>query len=107
MTIAAKIIHINAGGMVMWFAIILLIEKLFLSKLLNKTPKVFRWLYSFILINIGWIIFRSESFELMIYVFKNIFVISNLSINMILSLYSYSILPTVIIQFYRLLNKKC
>lgn len=38
---------------------------------------------------------------------KNIFVISNLSINMILSLYSYSILPTVIIQFYRLLNKKC
>ena len=60
----------------LYFAIILLIEKLFLSKLLNKIPRVFRWLYSFILIYIGWIIFRAESFELMTYVFKNIFVIN-------------------------------
>ena len=37
---------------------------------------------------------------------KNIFVISDLDTNMILSLYSYSILPTVIIQFSRLIYKK-
>ena len=60
----------------LYFAIILLIEKLFLSKILNKIPGIIRWLYSFILINIGWIIFRAENFELMIYVFKNIFVIN-------------------------------
>ena len=58
----------------LYFAIILLIEKLFLHKILNKIPVFFRWLYSFVLINIGWIIFRSESIELLSYVFKNIFI---------------------------------
>lgn len=38
--------------------------------------------------------------------FKNIFVISDLNINMILSLYGYSIFPTIIIQFIRLIYKK-
>ena len=37
---------------------------------------------------------------------KNIFVITDLSLNMIISLYSYSLLPTILIQFYRILKKK-
>lgn len=58
-----------------YFAIILLIEKLFLQKTLNKLPKIVGWLYAFILINIGWIIFRAESIELLTYIFKNIFIL--------------------------------
>ena len=51
----------------LYFAVILLLEKLLLQKLLNKIPKIFRWLYSFILINIGWIIFRADNMNLLIY----------------------------------------
>ena len=40
-----------------YYAVILIIEKLFLLKLLNKLPGIFSWLYSMILILIGWVIF--------------------------------------------------
>jgi len=69
--------HGAAWNFIIWgiyFAVILLIEKLFLQKILDKLPKVIRWIYSFILINIGWIIFRAENMDLLIYIFKNIII---------------------------------
>lgn len=56
-------------------------------------------IYSFI---IGLILINSVLF---IPFLKNIFCISNLSLNLVLSLYSYSIFPTLIIQFIRLIKK--
>ena len=44
----------------LYFCAILLIEKLFIGKIIDKMPKIVRWIYSFILINIGWLIFRIE-----------------------------------------------
>ncbi len=49
----------------LYFAIILLIEKIFLSKILEKAPKFVQWMYSIFLIMFGWIIFRCESLELL------------------------------------------
>lgn len=46
----------------MYFAFILIIEKLFLLKYLNKF-KILNHIYSLLLIIIGWVIFRSESLE--------------------------------------------
>lgn len=46
----------------MYFAFILIIEKLFLLKYLNKF-KVLNHIYSLLLIIIGWVIFRAESLE--------------------------------------------
>ena len=60
-----------------YFALILLVEKLFFNKVLEKTPKIFRWTYSFILINIGWLIFRVDNVNLLIHVFKNLLVFDN------------------------------
>lgn len=57
----------------LYFALILLFEKLIFHKILKKLPLIIRWLYSFILINIGWIIFRLEDFSELSYVFKNLF----------------------------------
>ncbi len=57
----------------LYFAIILLIEKLFLNKYLEKIPSFFRWLYAFILICIGWIIFRVENIDSIFIVLHNIF----------------------------------
>ena len=76
----------------LYFALILLIEKLFLGKVLSKTPKIIRWLYSFILINIGWIIFRSDNQELLMHVFKNLFVFDN------------NVLKTFLINNFNLVN---
>lgn len=68
--------HGASWNFVIWglyFGIILLIEKLFLSKFLDKLPKIVRWIYSFALINLGWIIFRMEDISSMKYLLLNIF----------------------------------
>ena len=49
----------------LYYAIILLIEKLFLNKILNKLPKIIKWIYTFILINVGWMIFRLEDINVL------------------------------------------
>lgn len=72
---------------------ILLLEKLFLSKYLEKIPKIFRWLYSFLLINIGWIIFRIESLSGLKNIFGQLIKFKSSSISNFLS------------ENYELLNK--
>ncbi len=57
----------------LYYAIILLLEKLLIGKYIEKLPKIIQWLYAFILINIGWIIFRLENIEQLKIVFINIF----------------------------------
>lgn len=47
----------------MYYGILLLLEKLFLNKYLEKIPKVFRHLYAIIIILVGWGIFRATSFN--------------------------------------------
>ncbi len=64
----------------LYFAVILLLEKLFLSKYLEKTIPIFQWLYSFVLIVIGWIIFRSNSTSDIFIVLKNMFLFKNSAI---------------------------
>ncbi|MBQ3216365.1 MAG: MBOAT family protein [Oscillospiraceae bacterium] len=41
----------------LYYAVILIIEKLFLSKFLEKIPAFFSWLYAMVLVLIGWVIF--------------------------------------------------
>ena len=42
----------------LFYAVILLIEKKFTFKLLEKIPKFFSWLITFIIANLGWLLFR-------------------------------------------------
>lgn len=56
-----------------YFGVILLLEKLVLSKVLDKFPKIIRWIYSMILIVIGWVIFRSTSLEQIGVLLSNMF----------------------------------
>ena len=58
----------------LYFGLILLLEKLVLKKYLEKLPSFLQWCYSIILIMIGWVIFRCESFEMMGNVFANAFI---------------------------------
>lgn len=44
-----------------YFGVLLIIEKLFLLKLLKKIPSVFSHVYTVLLVTISWVIFRCES----------------------------------------------
>lgn len=44
------------------YAALLIIERLFLGKLLNKNPvKIFNWIYTMLAVMIGWVYFRSNT----------------------------------------------
>lgn len=56
--------HGASWNFVLWglfFAVLLVIEKLFLNKLLDKIPKIFSWLYTIFFILISWVIFDATS----------------------------------------------
>lgn len=40
-----------------YFGVLIVLEKLFLGKLLEKIPDFFSWLYTFVLVVIGWVMF--------------------------------------------------
>ena len=47
----------------LYFGILLLVEKFFLKKWLEKLPAFFQWLYAFILVIFGWVLFEMPSIE--------------------------------------------
>ncbi len=57
----------------LYFGIILILEKLFLLKALDKCPKFIRHVYSLFLIIIGWVIFANEDFTQLGLYLKNLF----------------------------------
>ena len=58
----------------LYYAILLLIEKA-LRKYIVKIPIIFKWIFTFILINIGWLIFKIEDINVLLNVFKNMFIL--------------------------------
>lgn len=46
----------------LYFGIIIILEKKIFKKYLEKVPVFIRWLYTFIIINIGWLMFKIEDF---------------------------------------------
>ena len=57
----------------LYFFVILLIEKLFLLKLLEKCPAVIQHIYSVFLIVVGWVIFANTDLSVMGNFFKAMF----------------------------------
>ena len=56
--------HGASWNFILWgvfYAIILLTEKQFLHKYIEKLPRFLAWLLMFIVVNIGWLIFRVEN----------------------------------------------
>ena len=57
----------------LYYGILLIIEKIFLSKLIEKLPGFIQHIYSLLLVIIGWIIFRIETIDQIFIVLKNMF----------------------------------
>lgn len=61
----------------LYFGIILIMEKLFLLKVLEKLPSFLQHIYSLLLILFGWVIFANEDFSVMSGYFSNLFYSEN------------------------------
>lgn len=69
--------HGAAWNFVIWglyYGLLLLFEKLFFNKVLKKLPAFINWLYAFIIIMIGWMIFRSNSLNELLLFIKTMFI---------------------------------
>jgi len=86
--------HGAAWNFMVWglyFAIILVIEKLFLHKILERIPVIFRWLYAIILIIIGWIIFRGNNLSETFLIIKKLFDFSKTDFISLLAVNNFSL----------------
>lgn len=63
----------------LYYAILLLIEKMVTDKYIEKLPKVLKILYSLFFITLGWVIFRVENINDLILVIKKMFSFNNTS----------------------------
>jgi alginate O-acetyltransferase complex protein AlgI len=63
-----------------YYAAILIVEKLFLQKLLNKLPSVLSWLYAMVLVLIGWVIFNTTDISQLFSALGHMFSFQNTSL---------------------------
>lgn len=68
--------HGDSWNFVFWglyYFVFLVIEKIFLKRILEKAPKVFGRVYTLLIVLFGWIIFRFENMQFLITVIKGLF----------------------------------
>ncbi len=94
--------HGASWNFVIWgiyYGVILIIEKVFLGKLIDKLPKFLQHFYALFFIIIGWVIFRVEDFSQMGMVLQKMFVYCSSGIidNIVLNFDIFSSLPYILI----------
>ena len=68
--------HGAAWTFIIWglyYFILLILEKTILKNILNKIPNFLKFILTFTLINVGWIIFRANNINDIFIIIKNIF----------------------------------
>lgn len=94
--------HGASWNFILWgiyYGVILIIEKIFLGKYIEKLPRFFRHIYTLFFVVIGWVIFRIEDFSQMGIVLQKMFVWTKSGIldNIILNYDIFASLPYIII----------
>lgn len=93
----------------MWFALFLILEKIFLGKFLQRIPKVLGWLYAMIVVLFGWCFFSLEQTEKIVRFLKAMFGFGEAGIINDATLYTfsnYSVLFVILIVAALPLGKK-
>ncbi|MCI9039538.1 MAG: MBOAT family protein [Clostridia bacterium] len=93
--------HGASWNFILWgvyYGIILMIEKVFLGRIIEKLPKVLQHIYALFFIIIGWVIFRVEDFSQMGIVLQKMFTwqASGIIDNIVLNFDIFSSLPYVL-----------
>ena len=60
-----------------WHGLFLVLERLFLGKILKQLPLIFRIVYTFFLVTLGWVLFRIEHVSTALQYLKHMFVNSS------------------------------
>jgi len=94
--------HGASWNFILWgvyYGIILMIEKVFLGRIIEKLPKVLQHIYALFFIIIGWVIFRVEDFSQMGIVLQKMFTwqASGIIDNIVLNFDIFSSLPYILI----------
>ncbi len=69
--------HGASWNFIIWglfYGLLLLCEKIFLDKILKKLPKFISWLYTIIIIMIGWTVFRANNLNELLYFIRTMFI---------------------------------
>ena len=57
----------------LYFAVLLIVEKLMLARILNRLPAFFRHIYALFFILLGWVLFRTEDFSQLAALLRTLF----------------------------------
>lgn len=57
----------------LYYAVLLIIEKLFLSKILNRLPGILQWIYTMFIVVVGWVLFNITDFAQLASVLSTMF----------------------------------
>ena len=69
--------HGAAWNFVLWglyYGVLLLIEKLVIGKRIERVPRVLRWLVTFVLVNVGWVLFNLTDIQTLLSTLRDMFV---------------------------------
>ena len=58
----------------LYYAALLVAEKFFLGRWLEKLPSLLRWLYAFFVVNLGWVLFNLTDFAALSHALRTMFV---------------------------------
>lgn len=109
--------HGASWNFVLWgifYGIFLLFEKFFFNKILDKLPSFINWIYTIIIVMIGWTLFRANNLNDILYLMKNMFVYNKtdwfniLTINTTILNSFLFLIPAIIFSFpiVKIINKK-
>ena len=68
--------HGASWNYILWglfYFLFLIVERVFLGKVLDRIPKILGWIYTFIVVYFGWVLFRFENMQDLISVLKGMF----------------------------------
>ncbi len=81
----------------LYYAILLVMEKFFLGRILEKLPSPLRWLYAFFVVNLGWVLFNRTDFGDLSHALHTMFVWQDTSLSLVISANSEILLALLFI----------
>lgn len=94
----------------LYYAALLVLEKFILGRILEKLPSVLRWLYTFFVVNLGWVLFNLTDFTALSHALHTMFVWQSTSLAQVLGadssvLYGLIFLPLAFLLSFPIFQK--
>jgi len=94
--------HGAAWNFILWGAFhgfFLILDRIFLKKLLNKLGSIFSIVFTFFIVMMGWVIFRLESINIISQYYNKLFEFENFNLPQTLKPFYYILIPAILFSF--------